>query len=117
MPVLLKKRHPVTEPVMLFWNKAPPCVPTELLLNSLSVTTLMESACATAPPDWPAVFSVKLEAVMFDWLPESTKMAPPADKMLCVCEHEGVCVLAGGCCCLACISAEGVVLRNDNAAE
>lgn len=51
MPVLLKKRHPVTEPVMLFWNQAPPCVPTRLLLNSLSVTTLTESACATAPPD------------------------------------------------------------------
>ena len=62
---------------MLFWNMAPPWVLPELLMNWLFTITLTESAWDTAPPDWAALFKVKLQPVMFDWLPESTKMAPP----------------------------------------
>lgn len=47
-------------------------------MNWLLAITLTESACETAPPDCPAVLRVKLEAVMLDWLPESTNIAPPA---------------------------------------
>ena len=78
IPVLLKKRQLVTEPVMLFWNTAPPCVLPELLMNWLVTITLVESACDTAPPDCPALFKVKTEPVILLWLPESTNMAPPA---------------------------------------
>lgn len=77
MPELLKKRQLKTVPVMLFWNMAPPWVLPELLMNWLSAIALVESACATAPPDRPAELRVKTDLVMLDWLPESTKMAPP----------------------------------------
>lgn len=81
-PVLLKKVQFDTEPVILPWKTAPPSVLPELLLNWQPLMTLVESAWETAPPERPAVLKAKLLPVMLDWLPESTKMPPPADQAL-----------------------------------